>query len=212
MKNIKQIIFTFLFFLTISVYSYGQVYEKGIEIADSLFRISSSQDLLEIHAGSGSSVMDYYNENEQNFIKSKIVNCYEFSISFDDILEMMFSVSDGSESVKEYFSPMKLYSIAFALFGMDSTQTVINAIFQNTVIFDCAELKDNISLIYIFESSYPIMVTFIKGEDNAVLATANFICKDNLINCSKKELESIVDIPYIQTNIKEYSEKKYNCK
>lgn len=208
MKNLKQIVFSFLFILTISVYSYGQVYEKGIEITDSLFKISGSSELLEAYVGSSSSVMDYYNDNKDNFSKSKLVECYEFSFSFEDILEMMMVEYGGNDSLKEYFSPMRLSSIVFALFGMDSTETVLNAIFQNTVVFDCADLKDTLSLIYIFENSYPILVTFIKGEDNAVLATANFIYKKNLINCSKKELKSTVSIPYVKTDIKKYSEKK----
>lgn len=56
--------------------------------------------------------------------------------------------------------------------------------------------------LYIFKNSYPILVSFRKGDDNAVLASAMFIFEDDLINGNEKNVKKTFSLSYMETSIK----------
>lgn len=199
--------FFIVFILIFSLNSlFGQVYDKGLELSNKLFARSESTEFIEMFTPKSSDLFSYYKSIKGKISKSDFVNCYEIIWDFEDLFMIFLNenVSDSSEVVTDYFNQSQLFTLYISMINNENGENVaaLSAILNCNSLFDDDKLNETKNYIYIFKKSYPVVVSFKKGDDNAVLANAFFLFDDRLINGSDKDIKKVLDYPFDNIIIK----------
>lgn len=180
------------------------IYNHGLELVQELEKMSQSENYISCFFSSGK---DFWSEKKDQFKLSKIVKCYQLDLNSENLIKML-SMMDSAEIDSVVMEMLeKKASGSFLPSMLNSRIGVIPlslaSVLTTSKIFDSSELKKNTNYIYVFENSYPIFVSFEKGEDKAVLAIANYILIDELINTDIETLKEKINFEPLGAEIKE---------
>lgn len=166
------------------------LYERGLGLASEIYECAASKELLDIM------MSDYGWETIQSegeaVKKSEPTACYELHPDYESFI---LSVTEEEDWYKSLPSGVRkrieqgLFSSVFN-YNMNVrgvTYLALSSALTATALFDSTELQADTTYLYVFKTSYPVLVTFIKGEGNAILANASLVFAENLINASSAE-------------------------
>ncbi|MBD5443383.1 MAG: hypothetical protein HDR34_08315 [Treponema sp.] len=166
------------------------LYERGLGLASEIYECAASKELLDIM------MSDYGWETIQSegeaVKKSEPTACYELHPDYESFI---LSVTEEEDWYKSLPSGVRkrieqgLFSSVFN-YNMNVrgvTHLALSSALTATALFDSTELQADTTYLYVFKTSYPVLVTFIKGEGNAILANASLVFAENLINASSAE-------------------------
>jgi hypothetical protein len=85
---------------------------------------------------------------------------------------------------------------------------VVSSVLNATKTFVCDRLESNCMYIYLYKKGTPISVTFIKGEDGSVSATATFLMGESLGEDLEETLE---DMEFFELKGKEARYIRLSC-
>lgn len=171
------------------------LYERGLELASELYEQASSEEMVKC-------VMNHYTwetiQNEDAALKkSELAACYELRPDYDSLMssegiaELFASLPPAAKKrAKQWLHVMFLGDYNGRIKGF--TYAALDALFTAAALFDSSELKDSTIYFYVFKRSHPVLVTFTKGEGNAVLARASFIFEEKLFDASAKTVAEIL--------------------
>ncbi len=198
-------IFLFVVF-SFSFCCFGQLYDKGLEVADLVFERAECPQFVELVFGNNSEIIKLYEKDINKVSKSDVKACYEISVNIDDFINVYYESgsNDIHETVMNYFLDQFYVQLFGSLINGSKNSYILalSSVLQGSSIFDSESLTDNKMYLYIFKNSYPILVSFRKGDDNAVLASAMFIFEDDLINGNEKNVKKTFSLSYMETSIK----------
>ena len=166
------------------------LYERGLALASEVYECAASKELLDFM------MSDYGWETLQSegeaVKKSEPTACYELHPDYESFI---LSVTEEEDWYKYLPSGVRkraeqgLFSSVFnynmSVRGV--TYLALSSALTATALFDSSELQADTTYLYVFKTSYPVLVTFIKGEGNAILANASLVFAENLINASSAE-------------------------
>lgn len=166
--------------------------------------MSQSENYISCFFSSGK---DFWSEKKDQFKLSKIVKCYQLDLNSENLIKML-SMMDSAE-IDSVVMEMLTKKVSGAFYSsmlnsrIGTIPMALSSILTTSKIFDSSELKKSTNYVYIFDNSYSIFVSFVKGEDKAVLATANYILIDELINADIENLKKELNIAVFGAEIKE---------
>ena len=166
------------------------LYERGLALASEVYECAASKELLDFM------MSDYGWETLQSegeaVKKSEPTACYELRPDYESFIALATEEADWYESLSPAArkrAEQNLFS-SFFNYNMNvrgATYVALGSVLTATALFDSSELQASTTYLYVFKSSFPILVTFTKGEGNAVLANASLVFAENLINASSAE-------------------------
>lgn len=165
------------------------LYERGLALASEVYECAASKELLGIMSGYGWETLQSEGEAVK---KSEPTVCYELRPDYESFMSSVTEEEDWYKSLPSGVrkrAEQNLFS-SFFNYNMNvrgATYVALGAVLTATALFDSTELQADTTYLYVFKSSYPVLVTFTKGEGNAVLANASFVFAEDLINASSAE-------------------------
>jgi hypothetical protein len=171
------------------------LYEHGLDLADTIVEAAEVEEYWE--------AMGIRSENflaqMENIIEGKYKEpqkVYALTVSHEGLSNMLedmdLDVDDLSEDLQNLIGNKMFGSLANqvnARGGSDSL--VVSSVLNATKTFVCDKLESNCMYIYLYKKGTPISVTFIKGEDGSVSATATFLMAESLGEDLEEALEDI---------------------
>lgn len=111
----------------------------------------------------------------------------DFSLFLNALLSGMggsFDADAFSPQIKKDLGQRFLSGFASMWNGktVGATWLAIASVLQSEKVFVSKELKEDCVYIFAYKDSYPVAVTFLRGEDNAVKACACYIFDENFVS------------------------------
>ena len=165
------------------------LYERGLALASEVYECAASKELLGIMSGYGWETLQSEGEAVK---KSEPTVCYELRPDYESFMSSVTEEEDWYKSLPSGVrkrAEQNLFS-SFFNYNMNvrgATYVALGAVLTATALFDSTELQADTTYLYVFKTSYPVLVTFIKGEGNAILANASLVFAEHLINASSAE-------------------------
>lgn len=124
---------------------------------------------------------------KKEFTLSKIVGCYEIKFNNELLFktELFSETSELPEIAKKKMNSITNFFPSIYNVRKGSQYIALGSILYSSSLFDASKVKENKVYLYIFESSYPVFVSFRKGEGKAILANSSFIFAKELINADE---------------------------
>lgn len=116
---------------------------------------------------------------------SKITAVYELEISQDELIELLASNNGDIDKLPKSLKDRLVQGLGASLVSRINSQAgtdelVISSLFNASKCFVDKNIKENQYLLYVFESGYSMLVSFIPHEDGAVTASGSLILNDML--------------------------------
>lgn len=166
------------------------LYERGLALASEVYECAASKELLDIMmSGYGREAI----QNEGEAVKkSEPTTCYELHPDYESFIALATEEADWYESLSPAARKRAEQGLFSSFFNYNMsvrgvTYLALSSALTATALFDSSELQADTTYLYVFKTSYPVLVTFIKGEGNAILANASLVFAENLINASSAE-------------------------
>ena len=165
------------------------LYERGLALASEIYECATSKELLDFMMyDTGWETIQSEGEAVK---KSEPTACYELRPDYESFIASATEEADWYESLspaaRKRAEPQLLRVFDYNGNVRGVTYIALGAVLTATALFDSTELKASTTYLYVFKTSYPVLVTFIKGEGNAILANASLVFAENLINASSAE-------------------------
>lgn len=166
------------------------LYERGLALASEVYECAASKELLDIMmSGYGREAI----QNEGEAVKkSEPTTCYELHPDYESFMSLVTEEEDWYESLPPAARKRVEQNLFSSFFNYNmnvrgATYVALGSVLTATALFDSSELQASTTYLYVFKSSYPVLVTFTKGEGNAILASASLVFAEDLINASSAE-------------------------
>lgn len=161
--------------------------EQGLSLISLMKEKASNKPLFKMYFGSNDEVSNIVQEiAQQDFSKPSAV--YRLSGDFTTLFSLMtiaFDTSDMelSSELKEELSKQFLSAIAttWTASKVGAHQLAAASLLTCTKAFVSKELSQDCIFLYEFPDAYPVAVSFLRGEDNAVLAQSSFVIDKDFI-------------------------------
>lgn len=166
------------------------LYERGLGLASEIYECAASKELLDIM------MSDYGWETIQSedeaVKKSEPTACYELHPDYESFILSVTEEEDWYKSLPSGVRKRIEQGLFSSVFNYNMNvrgvpHLALSSALTATALFDSTELQADTTYLYVFKTSYPVLVTFIKGEGNAILANASLVFAENLINASSAE-------------------------
>ena len=166
------------------------LYERGLALASEVYECAASKELLDFM------MSDYGWETLQSegeaVKKSEPTACYELHPDYESFILSVTEEEDWYKSLPSGVRKRAEQGLFSSVFNYNMsvrgvTYLALSSALTATALFDSSELQADTTYLYVFKTSYPVLVTFIKGEGNAILANASLVFAENLINASSAE-------------------------
>ena len=109
----------------------------------------------------------------------------------ENMLEEM-DMEDVSEELQQIVIRRMFGSITTQINAqMGSTPLAVSSIYNASTTFECGDMEENCIYIYEYKRALPVVVTFVKGEDNIVGATASFLMSQDLLDDLEETLDDM---------------------
>ena len=199
----KAIVSVLFLFCALAVFAKGKakprqatLYEQGLSLAALMREKANSSDYRAILLGANGDLDEKVRELGAGDV-SKPTAVYRLSGDFFFLVDMMGA--EVSESVN--LSPALKRDIAERLISgfavmwtgkMTGALSVAAAsVLQSQSTFVSDELSENCAYIYTFAESYPVAVSFTKGDGGAVLANASYVVDEDFVSSLGAMLDAI---------------------
>ncbi|MDE7139635.1 MAG: hypothetical protein K2M90_01500 [Treponemataceae bacterium] len=166
------------------------LYERGLALASEVYECAASKELLDFMMyDTGWETI----QSEGEAVKeSEPTACYELRPDYESFIALATEEADWYESLSPAARKRAEQNLPSSIFNYNGnvrgvTYLVLGTVLTATALFDSIELQASTTYLYVFKSSYPVLVTFTKGEGNAILANASLVFAENLINASSAE-------------------------
>ena len=166
------------------------LYERGLALASEVYECAASKELLDFMMyDTGWETIQSEGETVK---KSEPTACYELRPDYESFIASATEEADWYESLPSAARKRAEQNLPSSIFNYNGnvrgvTYLVLGTVLTATALFDSIELQASTTYLYVFKSSYPVLVTFTKGEGNAVLASASLVFAEDLINASSAE-------------------------
>lgn len=167
------------------------IYDRGLEIVQMLDEQAKDENYSKVFAGSDEITQLGQEIAKGDYSSPKAV----YEISFDD--EQLLKFVNAYEDVKDFSGNLKdmmktrvktsLINVINAQSGVEYVAAA--GVYTANKIFVSDELNQDKIFIYMFDNTYPVSISFVKGEDNAVSANGCFIFDKDLNSMSKEDIE-----------------------
>ncbi len=171
------------------------LYRHGLDVISLMHEMSRSEEYLECLAAPDDDVKNIISQiSSGDYTKPQKVYKITFS---DGILSQVFESeninADGlSLTLKEYLELKMRSAYASNLNARSgSNYLVATSLCAAEKTFLCNELDETVVYLYTFKNAKPAMVSFVPGEDGAVLATGYFILIDYLSTNTQEDVEKL---------------------
>lgn len=167
------------------------LYEHGLDLAETIVEAAEAEEFWDIFGVKGEEFLGRLEDiRDGKYKKPKKV--YALTISHEGLSNMLEAVDaqDMPESLQSLLENRMFGSLPNQLNAkMGSNAMVISSVLNATKTFVCDKLESNCMYIYVYKKGTPISVTFIKGEDGSVSASATFLMSEDLV----EDLEEILE-------------------
>lgn len=185
------------------------LYDKGLEIVQEMYMLAGDDAYIQL--ASGGSVDDMVKSiSELDYGKPE--NVYRVT-NPESSFNMMMAFASGqeeelSEAAKEHIYNTIGSGVANNLNArLGGTMNLAAAGVLNCYkCFVCEPLENVEMYIYAYEDAYPVLITFIPGEDGAVSASGYFIIAESLIGTDKEQFEEIISISGYHMSLEEITQ------
>lgn len=126
--------------------------------------------------------------------------------NLDNILEFIISGVSVTldDDIKKYIEIDFSDGICNMILSSYGSEAIAaNAIFNINNVFTDENVTENEMFIYVYEDAYPVAVTYIIGENGAVLANASYLISDEFIGTDIDELEKLLKVGMIPLKLEE---------
>lgn len=170
------------------------LYTQGLEMVYLIEEMAKSDTYIAMFSGNPQIAEKLKDVQDGNYTKTKAVYSIDFkSNSFESIMGILSEIANFdnlSDDLKNVIKSKLKSSFATQINALSGAEVVAaSAICTATKTFVCEELKDDIIYLYTYENALPVMVTFIKGEDEAVLANATFLFLNEALFNKQEDIE-----------------------
>ncbi len=172
------------------------LYQQGIDVISMMDEMASSDDYSLLIAGSSEITEMADQIAEGDYSQPKAV--YEIENAGTAVLSLLASSSSAfnnmSDPLKEYAQKRMYGAIATHINSKyGATCVAASSVYSAAKVFVNSSISGNKIYIYLYEESYPVMVSFDTGEDNAVTASGIFIFDDEFKNSEKQDIYELLE-------------------
>lgn len=171
------------------------LYEHGLDLADTIVEAAEVEEYWEAMGIRGENFLEQI-ENITSGKYKEPKKVYALTISHDGLSNMLeemdLDVDELSEDLQNLIGNRMFGSLANQVNAQSGSESlVVSSVLNATKTFVCDKLESNCMYIYLYKKGTPISVTFIKGEDGSVSATATFLMAESLGEDLEEALEDI---------------------
>lgn len=171
------------------------LYEHGLDLADTIVEAAEVEEYWEAMGIRGENFLEQI-ENITSGKYKEPKKVYALTISHDGLSNMLeemdLDVDELSEDLQNLIGNRMFGSLANQVNAQSGSESlVVSSVLNATKTFVCDKLESNCMYIYLYKKGTPIAVTFIKGEDGSVSATATFLMAESLGEDLEEALEDI---------------------
>ena len=171
------------------------LYEHGLDLADTIVEAAEVEEYWE---AMGMRTEEFL-EQVENITGGKYKEpqkVYALTISHEGLSNMLedmdLDVDELSEELQQLIGNRMFGSLANQVNAREGTNAlVVSSVLNASKTFVCDKLESNCMYIYLYKKGTPIAVTFIKGEDGSVSATATILMAESLGEDLEEALEDI---------------------
>lgn len=171
------------------------LYEHGLDLVDTIVEAAEVEEYWEAMGIRGENFLEQI-ENITSGKYKEPKKVYALTISHDGLSNMLeemdLDVDELSEDLQNLIGNRMFASLANQVNAQGGSETlVVSSVLNATKTFVCDKLESNCMYIYLYKKGTPVSVTFIKGEDGSVSASATFLMAESLGEDLEEALEDI---------------------
>lgn len=171
------------------------LYEHGLDLADTIVEAAEVEEYWEAMGIRSENFLEQI-ENITSGKYKEPKKVYALTVSHDGLSNMLeemdLDVDELSEDLQNLIGNRMFGSLANQVNAQSGSESlVVSSVLNATKTFVCDKLESNCMYIYLYKKGTPISVTFIKGEDGSVSATATFLMAESLGEDLEEALEDI---------------------
>ncbi len=171
------------------------LYEHGLDLVDTIVEAAEVEEYWEAMGIRGENFLEQI-ENITSGKYKEPKKVYALTISHDGLSNMLeemdLDVDELSEDLQNLIGNRMFGSLANQVNAQSGSESlVVSSVLNATKTFVCDKLESNCMYIYLYKKGTPIAVTFIKGEDGSVSASATFLMAESLGEDLEEALEDI---------------------
>ena len=157
--------------------------DRGDEIVELVSEMVNSDEYINIMLGNVSACEDLLSEIREVEFSSAAI--YELKVSEDELIELLTAKRGDANKLSESLQDKLVDGLgsSFASYinlGTSTEKMVMSSVFNASKCFVDKSIKENQYLLYVFESGYSMLISFVPHEDGAVTASGNLILNDRL--------------------------------
>lgn len=183
------------------------LYEHGLDLVDTIVEAAEVEEYWEAMGIRGENFLEQI-ENITSGKYKEPKKVYALTVSHDGLSNMLeemdLDVDELSEDLQNLIGNRMFASLANQVNAQSGSESlVVSSVLNATKTFVCDKLESNCMYIYLYKKGTPISVTFIKGEDGSVSASATFLMAEALGEDLEEALEDIEFFDELGIEIKE---------
>lgn len=170
------------------------VLDKGDEIVALVSEMVKSDEYANIMLGNVSAYDELLSELKVADF-SKVTAIYELKISQDELIEMLVSNNGDVDKLPKALKDRLVRGLGSSLVSRINSQAgieelAISSLFNASKCYVDKSIKKTQYLLYVFESGYSMLISFVPHEDGAVTASGSLILNDALELDAADQVES----------------------
>ena len=168
--------------------------ERGEEVIALIGEIAASDDYLDVMTGNMSAYEKLLAE-VRAVDYSEISAVYELELSREQLFLKLYGIHLGmdelSEAVENKLTDGLGSELATHINSKDKMPAaVVSTVYTASKTFVDKSIEENRYLLYTLEGGYPVLVSFMPGEDGAVYATAKMILSSSFEATDAEQISS----------------------
>ena len=177
--------------------------DRGDEIVGLVSEMVKSDEYVNIILGNVS-LYDEMLAEIKSMDFSKVTAIYELKVSQDELVKILAAnrgnIDKLPKSLKDRLVRGLGSSLASYINSKTSTEKIVmSSVFNASKCFVDKSIKENQYLLYVFESGYSMLISFIPHEDGAVTASGSLILNDSLELDNADQIEASLKALGIKT-------------
>lgn len=160
------------------------VLDKGDEIVDLVSEMIKSDEYANIMLGNVSAYDEFLSELKAADF-SKVTAIYELKVSQDELIELLASNNGDIDKLPKSLKDRLVRGLGSSLVSRINSQAgieelAISSLFNASKCYVDKSIKETQYLLYVFESGYSMLISFVPHEDGAVTASGSLVLNDML--------------------------------
>ncbi len=173
------------------------LYEHGMDVVTDMYALASDSDYAEAMLGSANDEMAEIIEHISEGDNTAPTGVYEIGPAEEVLEELLDSADIKLTEEQEDIIAARLHgSVASQInAGYGVAAIAASSAFSGSKLFVTTEEVNGMMYLYVFEDAFPVLVTFVQGEDGATSASGTFLLGEGFDELDGKELtEQLSDI------------------